>query len=378
MATKKSYTRKRTTRKRTYSRSTASRKSSGVARKRPYYRRYQKTVIPKALPKFFVAQVNPFKKDAIGCRVPDESTAASSAFHVKDRLSVTVPTANGNMAGAFFYPSSVNFCATGDASSSSAIAWPINYGNTQAVSKRASVQASYSVVRSVAHGIKITCPLNLTTAAGYVHIASYTLNTQGKSTWALPTTVAGIQDLPGYKRVTLQSLTQNPLIVVNKFLDQTAFKYTDPNSDEFAGQTSRGNFHAPMSWQGIMMLCEGHGAAAGTVVLDVENMLHLEGQTLYGAVASDESAEPADAAAFDATCETVGSSGNCFREGTLEEQSHIKQMRDRMKEALYKFGTDLAKAYLKSLVAEFVPGNVPVMPGIPGWTMPQIEGYVNC
>ena len=73
-------------------------------------------------------------------------------------------------------------------------------------------------MRSVAHGIKITCPLNLTTAAGYVHIASYTLNTQGKSTWALPTTVAGIQDLPGYKRVTLQSLTQNPLIVVNKFL----------------------------------------------------------------------------------------------------------------------------------------------------------------
>ena len=62
-----------------------------------------------------------------------------------------------------------------------------------------------------------------------------------------------MRDLPFYRKVTLASLTQSPLTVVNKFLDQTAFRYTDP-SEQSAGyaNTSRGNF--PLHTHGLQSL----------------------------------------------------------------------------------------------------------------------------
>ena len=66
-----------------------------------------------------------------------------------------------------------------------------------------------------------------------------------------------MRDLPFYRKVTLASLTQSPLTVVNKFLDQTAFRYTDP-SEQSAGyaNTSRGNFHITHSWATIFVAVE--------------------------------------------------------------------------------------------------------------------------
>ena len=61
-----------------------------------------------------------------------------------------------------------------------------------------------------------------------------------------------------YRKVTLASLTQSPLTVVNKFLDQTAFRYID-TTEATAGFTnaSRANFHITHSWGTIFVALDG-------------------------------------------------------------------------------------------------------------------------
>lgn len=98
-------------------------------------------------------------------------------------------------------------------------------------------------------------------------------------------------ECPFYRRVTLASLTQNSLIVVNKYLDQTAFRYIDTGSNE-AFDATKGSFHVPSSWMGIMVVVEGHSAIIGQSIVNVETIGHFEGQSKFGGLNTDGAAEP--------------------------------------------------------------------------------------
>jgi len=294
------------------------------------YRRYSSSYSRKptfTLPQFAVAQMDPFDPAARGVRVPDESTAPSSAFKLFDQVGVSgstggTPVAN-EMACRLFFPNVQRYSITqsNTSNATNSVAWATAWNlNSATPSKRDAVTSNYSVSRPVAHAVRLACPLAPTTVTGFCHIALISIDTFGAAgddpqalatAGKLPTTVADMRELPHYRRVTLASLTQEPMTVVNKFLDTTAFRYTSTESDELTSNANgqdKGTFHVPNSWMAIVVLVEGHGQAAGSTVLTCENICHFEGQTKTAGLNTDDTAETANPDAFDGTASAAGKS----------------------------------------------------------------------
>jgi len=264
------------------------------------------------MPRFLLAQVDPFNKDSCHARVPDDSTAPSSSFFTYDEFSLgpNNTITNGAIA-AWFMPNPQQFVAAGTSVDQVSWSWVAAYGGTTATSKQSVLNSQFRLSRPVAHGIRITCGLAPTSVTGYCHVALYSLSLYNQSTWNLPTTLSGMTELPFYRRVTLASLTQNPMIVSNKFLDQTAFRYSDINSNE-AASAAKGTFQVANSWMGIMVVVEGTGLIGGattsiTPAITIENICHFEAQSQFGGITQDMQAECPDADMLAGVAEAVSS-----------------------------------------------------------------------
>jgi len=85
--------------------------------------------------------------------------------------------------------------------------------------------------------------------------------------------IAEISGCQFYKRVTLASLTQSPLTIINKYIDDLAFRYSGPTSDITQGTGN--SFQTDFSWGAIVIITEG--APVSTVVLSAEHLLISEG-----------------------------------------------------------------------------------------------------
>ena len=169
--------------------------------------------------------------------------------------------------------------------------WAAAFAGGVDVAQLANITAASTAYRTVSHGIRISSTLAPTTATGFVHIAVYAPSTYGASTWPYPTTLSQMRDLPFYRKVTLASLTQSPLTVVNKFLDQTAFRYSA--TDELAAgfnNTGRGQFQIAHSWSTIFVAVEGAPSASNA--LGIEMILHTETLSKAGATNSSSPAAP--------------------------------------------------------------------------------------
>nr|UOF78474.1 coat protein [Cressdnaviricota sp.] len=303
--------------------------------RRMAYAKYKKRS-EYALPKFLMAQLYPFDREVQGVRVPDDSTAPSSPFMISDTVTCALPATSttGNAHAMFFYPNPGTIATQAAATAAAAASswtWPASYGGKITCSKYGAITAQYEVARPVAHGIRISCSLAPTTVTGFCHVGLYSLSDYNQSTWSLPTTIAQLTDLPFYKRMTLASLTQTPFVVVNKYLDQTAFRYIDPDAPEQGNITTAGNFHVASSWMGIIVVVEGHGQAASSQILSIETVCHLEGQSKFGALAQDGPAEPPRPDMFAATSEAVshGEAGFC---------DDTNSVRARVAEGVRSFG----------------------------------------
>ena len=75
-----------------------------------------------------------------------------------------------------------------------------------------------------------------------------------------------------YRRYPLSTFTQQSLTLVNKFLDQTASRYLDPESDGIA--TADDDSFQSNGWATIVVAVEGSTVA--TNVIQAENVLHIE------------------------------------------------------------------------------------------------------
>lgn len=275
----------------------------------------KKTIEPKnsvMVPAFTLAQANPFSAEAVGCRVPDDSTAPSSTFVLREEYALTNSGNGAPWARALFcWPQAKYYACAAQGTSPTAVDWGAAYAtNCGAWSKQATVVSQYNVVRPVAHGVRICCSLAPTSTTGFVHMALYTPDTFNAATWALPTTTAAMREMPFYKKVTLASLTQSPLYIVNKYLDETAFRYSDPSSPGFAvGGSSGQEFQTMTSWMGILIFVEGHSVSTlDSVILDVDICCHFEGQSKYSAIRLDQTAERKNIRVMDATGEAVANS----------------------------------------------------------------------
>lgn len=220
---------------------------------------------------FLMAQIDPFLPVVRGVKVPDANTMESSTVQIQDEATLNTVTAQVN--GWIFNPAITSYVVAGTSGAGS-WAWPAAYAGGTDVSTLASFQAAYTATRCVAHGIRLSCLLAPTTVTGFVHVAVYAPGTFGATTWPFPTTIAAMRDLPHYRKVTLASLTQNPLTITNKFLDQTAFRYID-SAETTAGfnNSSRTSFQVTHSWASIIVAIEGAPTASA---LGVEVIQHHE------------------------------------------------------------------------------------------------------
>jgi len=276
------------------------------------------------LPKFMMAQIDPFHPDSYNVRVPDESTAPSSAFFLFD--SINLATASlGNAVARYFFPSCHTVAVQSVEVNPQSWTWSGAYSNVINPARSVLAQTQYSVARPVAHGVKISCPMAPTSVTGFCHIALYTLDLYGNTTWALPTNVSQMTECPFYRRVTLASLTQNALIVVNKYLDQTAFRYIDTGSNE-AFEAGKGSFHVPSSWMGIMVVVEGHSAAIVQSIVNVESIAHFEGQSKFGGLNTDGQAEPGNIYVQQQSANASSRSQASYMDNTQEAYNRAAEM----------------------------------------------------
>ena len=120
--------------------------------------------------------------------------------------------------------------------------------------------AQMEAVRPVAHAVRVVSQLAPTTATGFVHIGlSVESFYNSPTTWQFPTTVNQMTGLSYYKRVTLASLTQTPLTVINKWIDERGFHYQDAQQGVTLATGAGPEVSSPFGgdWAVIVILIEG-------------------------------------------------------------------------------------------------------------------------
>lgn len=226
----------------------------------------------KKLSKFALANIDPFNVDATGAKIPDSNTCPSHAFRVDDSWPATSSDANGLKAFAFL-PTLKNTVVNHTAATSSSWTWTAGYGGAADSSRLTAIASQYSLFRPVAHGIRITCPGAPTSVTGNLHVAVVANSEWGATTWGFPTSIAQLSNSLFYKKYPLAQFTQQGVTVVNKFIDTTATRYIDPNSDGIGPTTNDNNFQTN-GWCAILVVVEG--APGASVVMEIEEVIHAE------------------------------------------------------------------------------------------------------
>jgi len=232
--------------------------------------------------RFAIAQLDPFEPAAVGAKVPDSNTMPSLANVDTDIVSILAPSLAGGPCGMAFAPSYTSATLDAITAGAATVSWPNLYNNTRR--NAANVINSIEAIRPVAHAIRISSPLAPTSATGFVHIGisvESNVNDAVSSAMPYPTSVNEMAGLAYYKRVTLASLTQSPLTVINKWIDDTGFRYDDPRS--FYAQTTSSStadqltrfFHFQNSWGVLIILVDGQQSTTVSP-LSVEHILHTE------------------------------------------------------------------------------------------------------
>jgi len=208
--------RRRSVRKRTYSRPkrTMSRSNRGAA---------GRCVCPGEMSdgaKFALAQLDPFHPAVSGAKIPDSNVQPSISTTDIEQVNIVSSATLTDLNGAAFRPNWT--WATQNATPGAAVTWGVAYvTNSVNRTKRPGYNQAIELTRPVAHAIRLSSSLSPTTASGFVHVAISTETNFGAVTWQYPSTIAEISGCQFYKRVTLASLTQSPLTVINKWIDDT-------------------------------------------------------------------------------------------------------------------------------------------------------------
>lgn len=187
---------------------------------------------------------------------------------------------------------------------------PATYGTAAGggvASRCNSIQSQFRLARPVAHAVRISSPVSPLNANGYIHLCLNPVCTGGV-TWTMPLSVDQMKDLPGYKRISLASLTTAPVIYSNRFLDQSAFNYEDVN-DVVSADTGVFN-SAGNGWMSIIVALDGtYNTNAPTNQVQIETLVHYEGITQAGSnfVGTDERS-PSNPALMNFVANFVGGS----------------------------------------------------------------------
>jgi len=244
--------------------------------------------------KWALAQLDPFHPLAQGGKVPDTNTMPSIANCSVDQVACPLAT-TGFMTGFAFRPSYNSAVISATPASATTVTWGATIA-ANATDRRdlSAFTTQFEAVRPVAHAVRLVSQLSPTSATGFVHIGlsieSY-FGVPAGPTWPLPTTVNEMTGLAHYKRVTLASLTQSPITIINKWIDERGFQYQDPAQSASASTSAPSEVNNPFGgdWCTIVVLIEG--APVSPSPLSAEHLLMTEAlpkktSVLYGTQAA--------------------------------------------------------------------------------------------
>lgn len=294
----------------------------------------------RPLSKFTLANINPFDQNADGCKIPDANTYPSTSVRVEDEVTSTTDAVYGVFAQAFRpYPTATKITAT--AASASSWSWTAAYGGASNSSRLSSITSNYSLVRPVAHGLKLYCPAASTTITGFVHVCVYAQSEIG-TTWSYPTSISQMNNCMFYQRFPLSLLTQKSVTVVNKFLDTSATRYVDPSSD-VAAQATDMTFQTE-GWGAIIVAVES--APVSTSALTLELITHLECTPLASGLNSATPAAPYNIESLQNVSRVAGRTPASFVQG--EEESYLQAAANALGRGAYDFLGSTASRYAYS------------------------------
>jgi len=222
-----------------------------------------------SLPQFAVAQLDPFCPEAFGAKVPDDATAPSAVAFSRDLLTFSVGATFAGSGQFFRFDPGAAFVFPTPTSSTS-WTWPALAAAT-AVSNQAALTSTFSLLRTVAFGLKLQTRQAALTAGGFVHIALVPEALQA-GVFAYPTSVGTMEYSPYYRRIPLADLIYDEVLIPGRFTDHTGFRYMAPGNIDLTYTFS----YPSTGWLGIMVWVEANGLSV-TNILDAEVIHHYEG-----------------------------------------------------------------------------------------------------
>lgn len=270
--------------------------------------------------KFLLAQADPFEPRVLGAKIPDSNTVPSVPVCLTELRDLVLPGTNPSFAQCYaFLPGFNNSIVASTNLSVSSWAWAATFGGVASWNKASSFRSAFESTRPVAHGIRISCPLAPTTTTGFVHLAVAIETFDGVTTWPYATDIADMSGYSWYKRVTLASLTQSPLTIINKYIDETAFRYSSATTGGY-GNADAMEFHTPWSWGALMIAIEGHPTGASP--LQFEMVLHHESIPKNSGVLLGSTAAEYAPSVLGSTSHMVANSDFAHTED--QQESHIR------------------------------------------------------
>lgn len=228
--------------------------------------------------KFALAQLDPFHPLCLGAKIPDTNTMPSIANCGTDQVACPVAT-SGFLTGFAFRPFTNFAVIAATPVDAATVSWGASASaNASVRNYAADFIAQIEATRPVAHAVRLVSQLAPTSATGFVHIGLSLENLYSSigNTWQYPTTVNQMTGLAHYKRVTLASLTQSPLTVINKWIDERGFQYQDPNQTTAITATAPTEVQSPFGWDWCNIVVLVEGAPSTPSPLSAEHLLMTE------------------------------------------------------------------------------------------------------
>jgi len=292
--------------------------------------------------KFVLAQLDPFDPKCFGAKIPDSATVPSlTVFDVENLpLSLGVSIANSRCWALLPEYTSAVIASTEGAGGWT---WPAAFAGTANRAKRTSYIANYELDRPVAHAVRISSPVAPTAATGFVHIAIAFDSTLNTTTWPWATSTAGMSGYQFYKRVTLASLTQSPLTLINKFTDETAFRYSSSNVGVTAGGFNSGNneFQVLRSWGALLIAVEGVNQLSS---IDIEHLLMTEAIPDPAGVLSGSTAAQAQPSLLAGAGHM--SANTDFAHTEAQQDSYVQQGLNAAAQGMQAAGNEIVQEYI--------------------------------
>lgn len=262
------------------------RPTSSTKRRRTTRRAPKPCVCPSDLSpgaRFALAQIDPFHSLAVGAKIPDSNTIPSIAHSDVDMVNMVTASTIGWFTATAFRPFYRGGTITGTPTTGG-VTWGATFASlTDNRTNTGLYSNAVELTRPVAHAIRLTSPIAPTSATGFVHIGLAVEQIVG-TTWDFPSNPSEMTKLQFYKRVTLASLTQSPLTVINKWIDDTAFRYSAPTetiTNEGAGPGGTAAqwqlFQTDHAWATIIVMVEGATGPTTSTILSAEHLLLSEG-----------------------------------------------------------------------------------------------------